>query len=115
MDASIIFQLLLIALGLYAMVISIKMKRTQVIPKWMTKGYKIASDSNVPAFIHQMYGTTLYVGVLLMIYGVYNIVLHYVLTGVETSNVVTIFFLIFAVSYIFILSGAKAKFLKRED
>lgn len=110
MTGTIVLNTMVIMLGLYVFITTVQMKIKGKIPNWMCKHVIMTPESDKDGFIHNMFFKTLYLGFLMIIYGVYGLVGD-IITILPKSSWIHFFLIVILFAYFYILAGAKNKYL----
>ena len=110
MSGTIILNTMVILIGLYVFISTFQMKFRGKIPNWMYKHVIMTPESDENGFIKTMFFKTLYLGFLMIIYGVYGLAGD-VITILPKSGWIHLGFVIILFAYFYILAGAKNKYL----
>ena len=110
MTGTIILNTMVILLGLYVFFTALQMKLKGTIANWMCKHVVITPESDKDGFIKEMFFKTIYLGFLMIIYGIYGLVGD-IITTIPKSSWIHFFLVIMLFAYFYLLAGAKTKYL----
>ncbi|MEG0805001.1 MAG: hypothetical protein RR364_01630 [Lachnospiraceae bacterium] len=111
MTLYVLLHIVVIFLGGYTVFSAINMKKGKL-AKWLTKGVTLTPESDIQGFGKKMFGMTIYIGIIVILYGVFGILTNIFLKNFQMSSVITVCFVILGLAYMVVLSSAKRKYLQ---
>ncbi len=110
MTGSMILHAAVIVIGLYVFASAVQLKYRKKVAKWMSKNVRITENSDIDGFAKNMFGKTIYFGVVVVLFGIYGLSCEVVDT-LPKSFGITACFIVLILAYFYILAGAKGKYL----
>ncbi|MCD8300011.1 MAG: hypothetical protein LUC41_02355 [Clostridiales bacterium] len=94
-----IFDVIIMAIGLYSMRVASQMKKTGVPPEWLVPASTLKKMKRKKEFCDEMAPKTIIFGVLCLIYGVYGLIAVFVIGNYWARVAGVVLFLIFLIWY----------------
>lgn len=110
MDMMSVFDVILLAYGLYTMYSAFMMKKTGVPGKWLISEDEATKCRDMQGFIDALFVKTIIFGAVAVLYGALTILNRMKLSVPYFDTVCIIVFLVFCIFYVAALNKAKKKF-----
>ena len=110
MTLTIIINTMVILLGLYVFFTAIQMKSRGKIANWMCKHVIMTPESDKDGFIKEMFFKTIYLGFIMVIYGIYGLIGD-IISTLPKSSWIHLLLILILLAYFYLLAVAKTKYL----